>query len=97
MDCTAWQEVFHDRIKKVCLTRTAKRRNDCAMTFQQWLYRCGMNDSAAAELLDRNRAHISKLRRGKANPSYDLMVAVRDASGGKVSLDSWAPKQKARA
>jgi hypothetical protein len=44
----------------------------------------------------RDRAHISKLRRGKVTPSYELMLVIRDVSDGAVTLDSWAP-QSARA
>ena len=64
------------------------------MTFDKWLTECGMDNETAGKLFDRDRAHISKLRRGKAKPSYDLMVAVKAASGGKVSFDSWAPDSK---
>ena len=64
------------------------------MTFDKWLSESGMDDQTAAKLFDLHSAHISKLRRGKAKPSYDVMVAVRAASGGKVSFDSWAPEAK---
>jgi hypothetical protein len=67
------------------------------MTFDEWLQNSGIDDVTAGRLFKRHRTHISKLRRGIAKPSYDFMVAVREASGGKVDLESWAPDRLARA
>lgn len=62
------------------------------MTFDKWLELSKIDDVAAAEMFSRNRAHISKLRRGKCSPSYELMLLIRLKSEGAVPLDSWAPK-----
>ena len=62
------------------------------MTFAQWLEEVGWDDAEAGRRFARDRAHISKLRRGKARPSYELMLLIRDVSDGAVTLDSWAPE-----
>jgi hypothetical protein len=62
------------------------------MTFAKWLELTKIDDAEAARMFLRDRAHISKLRRGKVTPSYELMLVIRDASDGAVTLDSWAPE-----
>ena len=62
------------------------------MTFAKWLELSSIDDAKAAQMFRRDRAHISKLRRGKVTPSYELMLSIRDASDGAVTLDSWAPE-----
>ena len=64
------------------------------MTFDKWLELSQIDDTTAGTMLGRNRAHISKLRRGKVTPSYELMLAIRDASEGAVTLESWAGDRK---
>lgn len=66
------------------------------MTFAKWLELSNIDDAKAARMFKRDRAHISKLRRGKVTPSYELMLAIRDASEGAVTLDSWAGDEPAR-
>ena len=70
------------------------------MTFAKWLELSNIDDAKAASLFKRDRAHISKLRRGKVTPSYELMLVIRDKSDGAVTLDSWQrpslPKHKRR-
>lgn len=61
------------------------------MTFEKWLELTQTDDAAAAALFKRDRAHISKIRRGKVTPSFDLMIVIRDKTEGAVPLDSWAP------
>jgi hypothetical protein len=60
------------------------------MTFSQWLDQVQWTDAQAAERFARDRAHISKLRRGKARPSYELMLLIAKVSQGKVGLETWA-------
>lgn len=62
------------------------------MTFAKWLELSSIDDAKAARMFCRDRAHISKLRRGKVIPSYELMLVIRDVSDGAVTLDSWAPE-----
>lgn len=62
------------------------------MTFAKWLELSNIDDAKAARMFRRDRAHISKMRRGKVTPSYELMLVIRDVSDGAVSLDSWAPE-----
>lgn len=64
------------------------------MTFDKWLSLEKISDAEAASRLKRDRAHISKLRRGRAKPSYELMLAIYAESDGAVTLDSWAPERK---
>lgn len=60
------------------------------MTFRKYLELTHMTDAEAAKVFGRHRAHISKLRRGEAQPSYELMLVIRDRTDGAVTLDSWA-------
>jgi len=64
------------------------------MTFAKYLELTKTSDAAAAALFARDRGHISKLRRGKVIPSYELMLVIRDKTDGAVTLDSWAPERK---
>jgi transcriptional regulator with XRE-family HTH domain len=59
------------------------------MTFSQWLDQVQWTDAQAAERFARDRAHISKLRRGKARPSYELMLLIAKVSKGQVGLETW--------
>jgi len=59
------------------------------MTFAQWLEQVQWSDDEAAKRFARDRAHISKLRRGKARPSYELMLLIAKVSQGKVGLETW--------
>ena len=59
------------------------------MTFSQWLDQVQWTDAQAAERFARDRAHISKLRRGKARPSYELMLLINKVSKGEVGLETW--------
>lgn len=60
------------------------------MAFDKWLELTGTTNAQAAAMFLRDRAHISKLRRGVVKPSYELMLAIRDKTDGAVTLDSWA-------
>lgn len=60
------------------------------MTFENWLIKSGLSDAEAAKRFARDRAHISKLRRGKARPSYELMLLIHKVSKGEVGLETWA-------
>lgn len=66
------------------------------MTFAKWLELSNIDDAKAARMFARDRAHISKLRRGKVTPSYELMLLIRDKSDGAVTLDSWQRPEPAR-
>lgn len=59
------------------------------MTFSQWLEQSNITDAEAAKRFARDRAHISKLRRGKARPSYELMLLIAKVSKGEVGLETW--------
>ena len=60
------------------------------MTFAQWLDQSNISDAEAAKRFARDRAHISKLRRGKVRPSYELMLLIAKVSKGEVGLETWA-------
>ena len=59
------------------------------MTFSDWLQQTNLSDAEAAKRFARDRAHISKLRRGKARPSYELMLLINKVSKGEVGLETW--------
>jgi hypothetical protein len=60
------------------------------MTFDKWLALTGTSDAKAARMFSRDRAHISKLRRGVVKPSYELMLVIHEKTDGAVTLESWA-------
>jgi hypothetical protein len=59
------------------------------MTFAQWLDQVQWTDLEASKRFSRDRAHINKLRHGKARPSYELMLLINKVSKGEVGLESW--------
>lgn len=60
------------------------------MKFSDWLSLKGLNDEAAAKLLDCHRATVSRLRRGKSMPDIDRMAQIHRVSDGAVTFESWA-------
>lgn len=50
----------------------------------------GLVDEAAAKLFGVDRATVSKWRRSKLLPSYEVMLRIRDRTEGMVTLESWA-------
>jgi predicted XRE-type DNA-binding protein len=71
------------------LTPMRRRMHTSSMTFAQWLEQSNISDAEAAKRFARDRAHISKLRRGKARPSYELMLLINKVSKGEVGLETW--------
>jgi transcriptional regulator with XRE-family HTH domain len=65
------------------------------MTIQEWISSqkrksgAKVTDETLADLFGCDRTYFSKIRRGKRVPSYELMCAIRDKTGGKVTLESW--------
>jgi transcriptional regulator with XRE-family HTH domain len=72
------------------LTSVRQVVHTSSMTFAQWLEQTNISDAEAAKRFARDRAHISKLRRGKARPSYELMLLIAKVSKGEVGLETWA-------
>lgn len=81
---------FYGSTRTSCLTCTVHMLHGSVMTLSDWITTNGLTDERAADLFGCDRAHVSKLRRGRCRPSLDLMVRIRDATKGAVSLDSWA-------
>jgi len=73
----------------IFLTTIRRLMHILRMTFAQWLQQVQWSDDEAAKRFSRDRAHISKLRRGKVRPSYDLMILINKVSKGEVGLDTW--------
>lgn len=59
------------------------------MTFSAWMKKRKLKDAQAAELFGCHRAHISKVRRGVINPSFELAQRIYKESKGRVDLASW--------
>jgi len=72
------------------LTPARRTMHRGRMTFAEWLETVGWDDAEAGRRFARDRAHISKLRRGKARPSYELMLLIARVSKGAVGLETWA-------
>lgn len=77
-------------VQRKLLTASRRIAHRRRMTFAEWLEQVGWDDAEAGRRFARDRAHISKLRRGKARPSYELMLLIARVSKGAVGLETWA-------
>lgn len=59
------------------------------MTLHEYMQAEGLKDHHAADMFGCDRATVSKMRRGVITPSYPMMLAIRDKTDGKVTLESW--------
>lgn len=88
--CINGQLLFVRGVQLFFLTSVRQVVHTSSMTFAQWLEQSNITDAEAAKRFSRDRAHISKLRRGKARPSYELMLLIAKVSKGAVGLETWA-------
>lgn len=65
------------------------------MTLDQYLNRTGETDTAFGQRVGISQSQIGRLRRGW-KPSWDAIVAIEKATGGKVKPNDW-PRQPADA
>lgn len=59
------------------------------MKLAAWLKRNGVSDEKAGAALGVSRVTVSRLRRGKMVPSFDLAARINIYTGGKVPPDEW--------
>jgi transcriptional regulator with XRE-family HTH domain len=65
------------------------------MTLREWMKLSKLDDEQVATLVRANRSTISRLRRGKQRPSWELAAALEKATKGAVPVGSWAVRASA--
>lgn len=58
-------------------------------TFSEWMTEQGLDDDEIAIKLRVHRSTISRLRRGKQRPSFDLLRALIEMADGALSPSSF--------
>ena len=53
-----------------------------------------LTDADLAELVGVDRSTVSRVRRGKTRPSWDLIRKIRTASEGLVTADDFLEEEK---
>lgn len=70
--------------------------NICTMQhmhkLSEYLKATGETQQQLADRLGVHRSHLSKLMRGVAYPSRDLMAAIARETGGQVPISAWFPE-----
>ena len=64
------------------------------MTLEEYLTSEQMTDAAFAEMIDRDPATISRLRRGITFPDWQTLARIRDVTGGAVTPNDFLPDIK---
>ena len=59
------------------------------MRLSKWMALNGMADGHLAEKTGVDRATISRIRRGKHRPSWELMLRLREMTQGAVTADDF--------
>lgn len=49
-----------------------------------------ISDADFAELIDKDRTLVNRLRRGKVRPTLDMALAIERVTGGAVPMQAWA-------
>lgn len=62
------------------------------MNLDEWMTAKEVTDDALAAQVNADRTTISRIRRGKQRPSWELAARLVDVSGGEISADSFLPK-----
>ena len=61
------------------------------MTLSEWMYTQRIRDLEVANLVNINRATVSRLRRGERLPAPRLMKVFADVTDGWVLPNDWFP------
>jgi transcriptional regulator with XRE-family HTH domain len=64
------------------------------MKLQDWMHINGLKDGNVAKRLGVSRATVSRLRRAKQLPKWDLVSKIRDETGGQVTADDFMPTRR---
>ena len=59
------------------------------MNLHEWMIREGYLDQELASLVGSDRTTISRVRRGKVRPSWELIRKLKDASEGCVTANDF--------
>lgn len=74
------RHIFH--LRKLCRYGTL-----AVMQLDDWMKENGLSDEQLAERVGSARTTISRIRRGKRRPSWNLAARLKEVTGGKVTLD----------
>lgn len=62
-----------------------------SFNLKKWRKREGLTQAAVAERLAVHKQYISDIERGVRQPGMKIAIAIRDMSGGEVTLDAQIP------
>lgn len=65
------------------------------MTLAEWMAAKDIGDAEMAALVDADRSTISRIRRGKARPSWQLAARIAKVTARKVKTDTYLPSEAA--
>lgn len=57
--------------------------------------RHGHTDASFAALVDAERSHINRIRRGEKQPGWGLVDAIKRVTNGQVTADDFMPQHEA--
>lgn len=61
-----------------------------SMTLSKWMAERKLDDEQVAAMVSTDRTTISRLRRGKQRPSWELAARLDKATKGAVPVACWA-------
>jgi hypothetical protein len=59
------------------------------MKLDAYLLSSGHDDETFGALIGRDRTTVYRLRIGKTKPDWNTVIAIREATGGRVSAEDW--------
>lgn len=63
------------------------------MRLADYMQANGLSDDTVAAATGRNRATVSRWRRGKLRPDWEALERIKDFTGGAVTADDWLSSQ----
>ena len=66
------------------------------MQLQKFMLEAGLSDAEVGRKINRNRATVSRYRRGKLVPDWPTIRRIKELSGGTVTERDWATIAEAR-
>lgn len=64
------------------------------MTLEKWMAREGVDDETLATKVKSHRITISRIRRGKNKPSWELAAKIKAVTNGRVRADDFLPSAR---
>lgn len=62
-----------------------------SLNLKKWRKREGLTQAAVADRLAVHKQYISDIERGVRQPGMKMAIAIRDLTGGEVTLDAQIP------